>query len=183
MKTFDDFTTYLNELQKKPKLAIIPIPAAAKVMNRTSRTIKNWIRDGKLKGISIAGENFVRASALHQIVKDREAVVLAVKNRLIEMLNEGKDRVYYADIMEEFKYNYRHSSARDEFGWILGAASRLSHNEMGALLSSMVRRKDTGFVGYGYWDLVKDLGYEEPSDDDAEKFVEKHINKCKKYYT
>ena len=191
MKSFDDFATYLGALHGQPKLAIVPISAAATVVNRTSRTIKNWLRDGKLEGIMIAGEQFVRANGLYQIIEERKEVVLAVKKRLIEMLAEGRDHVFYAEIMSEFGYNYKISPDRDEFGWILGDVSRRSHDEMeknlgkgnGGILSSMVWRKDLDFVGYGYWGLVTSLGYEEPDDDDAEEFVTTHIQRCIEYYT
>ncbi|WP_341486083.1 hypothetical protein [Thioclava sp. GXIMD4215] len=191
MKTFDDATTYLTALQDQPKLAIIPISFAAEIFNRTPRTIKNWLRDGKLKGISIAGEQFVRARSLYQMIEERNETVLAVKKRLIEMLVEGRNHVFYAEIMQEFGYDYKLSPDRDEFGWILGYVSRSSHIEMekelgkgqGGLLSSMVWRKDLDFVGPGYWGLVTSLGYEEPDDDDAEEFVSAHIQRCVEYYT
>jgi hypothetical protein len=191
MKNFNDFTTYLSALQNQPKLAIVPISAASTVVNRTPRTIKNWLRDGKLKGITISGESFVLANALYQIVEERKDVVLAVKKRLIEILKEGRDHVFYAEIMSEFGYNYKISPDRDAFGWILGDVSRLSHEEMedslgkgnGGILSSIVWRKDLDFVGDGYWDLVNSLGYEEPDDDTAEEFVTTHIQRCIKYYT
>jgi len=191
MKNFEDFTTYIEALQGQQKLAIVPISAAATVVNRTPRTVKNWLRDGKLEGIIIAGETFVRANGLYQLIEERKEVVKAVKKRLIAMLSEGRTHVFYAEIMGEFGYDYKINPDRDAFGWILGDVSRLSHKEMekdlgkgnGGLLSSMVWRKDLDFVGAGYWDLVAKMGYPEPDDNDAEEFVEDHIQRCIKYYT
>lgn len=196
MKTFKNYTAYLKSLDKKPDLAIIPVSAAAEVARVTPHTIKNWLRDRKVKGVKVGSDTFVRAKSIYKLTtesrKRHKKVARLVKARLIELLIEGETHVFYGDIMSEFGYNVRLSSDRAEFGIISGRVSYLSIREMedtlgkgkGALLSSMIWRKDTDFVGDGYWGLFEgyDLNIEEPSESEAESFVHNQIELCRQFY-
>lgn len=200
MKTYTNYGTYLKSVSRKPKWATVSVAAAAEVAHVTPHTIKNWLRDKKIKGVKVGSDTLVRADSLRQLVTEkrnrRKKIAKKVGRRLIELLAEGKTHVFYGELMAEFGYNSQRSPDRNEFGIIAGKVSQKSFNEMeealgkgkGALLSSMIWRKDTEFVGEGYWGLFRedyeyDFGLTEPSDKDAVPFVMSQIELCRDFYT
>lgn len=189
---FKTYNQYLTELQKNSELAILPISATAELMEVSDNTIKNWIQKNTIEEIKISKNRYVKAHSIYSIINERYKKVIAVKERLIQLLQNDRRSIYYSEIMPEFGFNYKLSPDRATFGWILGEVSRLSYEEMekdlgkgnGAFLSSIVWRKDWDFVGEGYWNLVYSITQEEPSsDEECYEYVEKHIQNCIEYYS
>jgi hypothetical protein len=188
---FENYESYLGALVGQPSLAIVPISGAVELLHRSQRTIQSWIKVGKLDGIQIGDELFVRAGALREKISIREDEIRAVKNRLADLIRKGRTSIFYSEIMPEFGYNYISNPDRKHFGWLLGQVSILSRIEMeeklgegrGAFLSAVVWRKDTGTVGGGFWDLVSHEYEKIPKNEAQGAFVAKHVKRCIDFYS
>lgn len=78
MKTFNCDMSYLKELKKKKKLAILPLSAASKLLLRKEGTVKGWITTGRLAGVKIENDVYPLASAVHARVAQRDKEVKAL---------------------------------------------------------------------------------------------------------
>jgi len=195
MKSFTTYTSYLKALEGQAGLAILPISVASALLLRGDRTVKDWITNGRLAGIKIEKDLYPLAAAVRASVEQRKNEVKALYERLVSHVIKDGSILFYSDLMEEFGYDHRGSADRNHFGYLLGECSTISREKMeeegfsdeGYFISSFVwrkpqRSKDPHDIGEGYWGLVRSLTGEEIPGNERRGYVEKHMEKCVKFY-
>lgn len=179
---YEDAASYLDALQKDPKLAVLPLQMVADLREVSRGAIDQMLRAGRLQEIRIGGTRFVSAASIHALQRSEEDRVNRVE-AFLEDLARKRGTVTYEPVMASVGLSWRVPRDRSIIGQILGTISTRTWEEHGILLTTLVHRKMAGRTrpGPGFFQLAEDLGLPEWSDEN--ELIERETKRVWDFYS
>lgn len=179
---FDELSDYLEAYKTNPsEYAAVPISLVAEYYGISHAAIARRLKEDKLKEIKVGKTRLVAVSSLIAAGVKFDGQCEVVRDALEQFATQGRDHVFYAEVMTPIGLSTTVPSDRTLIGKILGAISSDTDEKYGFLLTVLVHRKTSGTTqpGPGFFDLASSLDYD--WDDDA-KLVKKQTKKVLKHY-
>ncbi len=175
---------YIEAFRQNPlDWGIIPLNAAADVLQVARSSVERMVKDGRLTLITVHGVKAIRMKDILGILDARQEECQTVVAVLEKVARQHKPPVFYEAVMNPLGLNHEWSAHRAKIGGLLGDASRGSHERDGILLSVLVHNKEqkagATLPSEGFFEMAADVGYRWK---DKHAFVQREMQRVYQHY-